>query len=178
MQVIIDARGLSLSRIYRERLGRKLEKLPPLLPKIVEAKMVLSREKHRRTAGLTVIAKRHTFHSEETAGDLGTAVDRAVDALVRQVRTVKDRVTRRPPRARRRGQGPEGVGAREAAELRPEPLVVVRRVAPKPMFVEEAVEQFRLGGEHFLVFTNAQTEAVNVVYRRKDGVLGLIEPVA
>jgi putative sigma-54 modulation protein len=180
MQVIIDARGLSVSPRYKDTLSRKLQKLPSLLPKIVEAKVVLSREKHRRTAGLTVIAKHHTFHSEATAGDLGAAVDGAVAALLRQVRSAKDRVTRRLPRARRRGAVPGGPGmpAGEAGAPAGEAAVVVRQVAPKPMFVEEAVEQFRLGGEQFLVFTNARTEAVNVVYRRKDGALGLIEPVA
>ena len=54
----------------------------------------------------------------------------------------------------------------------------MRRVTPKPMSVEEAVEQFRLGQEQFLVFTNARTDVVNVLYRRKGGGLGLIEPVA
>ena len=56
--------------------------------------------------------------------------------------------------------------------------VIVRQVTPKPMSVEEAIEQLRLGRDQFLVFTNARTEVVNVVYRRPDGGLGLVEPVA
>ena len=92
MQAIISARGLSISKTYKDALTQRLAKLEPMFPGIVEAKIVLSKEKHRRTAALTLVAKRHTFRSEETAGDLETAVDVAVDALARQVREMKDRV--------------------------------------------------------------------------------------
>ena len=69
-------------------------------------------------------------------------------------------------------------GAPRAGEPASAPLVVSRRLAPKPMSVEEAVMQLGLRRDQFLVFTNAATEAVNVLYRRKNGGLGLIEPVA
>lgn len=173
MQVIISARGMTISRTYKDFVTQKLAKLDRLLPKIIEAKLVLSKEKHRRTAGLTLIAKNHTFRSEETAEDLAAAVDMTVEAIRRQVRQVKDRV--KTHKARR---APERAApAAEAASLG-EPGVVVRQVAPKPMSVEEAVDQFHLGRDQFLVFTNALTEVVNVLYRRRDGGLGLIEPVA
>lgn len=173
MQVIISTRGLTVSSTYKDALTRKLLKLERLLPKIVEAKIVLSREKHRRSAGLTLIAKNHTFRSEETAGDLAAAVDLAVDALRRQVQEVKERRRRRSARER----APRGLAPAEGVPASP-PDVVVRQVAPKPMSVDEACDQFRLGHEQFMVFTNAHTQAVNVLYRRKDGALGLIEPRA
>jgi putative sigma-54 modulation protein len=173
VQVIINTRGLSISTTYREALTRKLQKLDRLLPKLIEAKIVLSREKHRRTAGLTLIAKSHTFRSEETAEDLAAAVDLAIAALTRQVRETKDRI--RKPKPRRATATPT---PREASAPSPETAVVVRQVTPKPMSVEEAADQFRLSRDQFLVFTNAGTDTINVVYRRKDGGLGLIEPVA
>lgn len=173
MQVIISTRGFTVSQTYKDALTQKLLKLERLLPKIIEAKIVLSREKHRRTAGLTLIAKNHTFRSEETAGDLAAAVDLAVDALRRQVQEVKERVRRRATRGRAR----RSIALAEGAAV-PQSDVVVRQVAPKPMSVEEACDQFRLGHEQFMVFTNAHTQAVNVLYRRKDGALGLIEPRA
>ena len=175
MQVIISARGLTISTSYKDTLSRRLAKLERLIPKPLEARIVLSREKHRRTAALSLVAKHRTFHSEETDEDLAVAVDLAVAALARQVRQAKDRV---------RAHKPRRPGARRplaaAAPATPPAVrdLVVRQVAPKPMSVEEAVEQFRLGREQFLVFENARTEAVNVLYRRKDGGLGLIEPVA
>jgi putative sigma-54 modulation protein len=172
MQVIFSTRGMTISKAYKDALTRKLSKLEPLLPKIIETKAVLSKEKHRRTAALTLIAKRHTFRSEETAGELAMAVDMAVDALVRQVREMKDRVKNRKARHARRSVSAARPGESAA------PDVIVRQVPLKPMSVEEAAAELGQRGDDFVVFANASTEAVNVLYRRTDGGLGLIEPVA
>src|SRR5262249_20143289 len=102
-------RGLSISKTYKDGLTRRLSKLEPMFPKITEVKIVLSKEKHRRTAALTLVAKHHTFRSEETAGDLETAVDMAVHALGRQVRDMKDRLkNRKAAAAPRRAPAPAG----------------------------------------------------------------------
>ena len=88
---------------------------------------------------------------------------------------MKDRIRERKPRVSPRravARSPRG------GESAPAPALVSRRVSPKPMSVEEAVMQLGLRPDQFLVFTNATTEAVNVLYRRKNGGLGLIEPVA
>ena len=171
MQVIISARGMSIGKADKDALTRKLAKLERLLPRIIEMKAVLTREKHRRTAALTLVAKRHTFRSEETAEDLAAAVDQAVDALGRQVREMKDRVTARKSRRARRTPIPP-------AEMPPAPELLVRRLPLKPMSLDAAAAELGRGRDDFLVFTNASTDAVNVLYRRADGGLGLIEPVA
>jgi putative sigma-54 modulation protein len=178
MQTIISARGLTVSTSYKDQLTRKLGKLESLWPKIAEARVVLSKEKHRRTAAITLVAASHTFRSEETAPDLAVAADMAVAALGRQVRALKDRVTHRKGRIGRRAAAATGEGTMASADPAGDGEVVVRRVRPKPMSVLEAAEQLRLGSEQFLVFSNARTHAVNVLYRRRDGGLGLIEPVA
>jgi putative sigma-54 modulation protein len=171
MQVIFSARGMTISKTYKDALTHKLSKLEPLLP-IIETKVVLSKEKHRRTATLTLVTKRHTFRSEETAGDLAVAVDMAVDALARQVREMKDRVKNRKARhARRPGPATRPGGS-------PDLDVTVRRVPLESMSVEEAVAELGQRSDDFIVFTNASTDAVNVLYRRRDGGLGLVEPVA
>jgi putative sigma-54 modulation protein len=173
MQAIISARGLSISKTYKDTLTQRLAKLEPMFPGIVEAKIVLSKEKHRRTAALTLVAKRHTFRSEETASDLETAVDVAVDALARQVREMKDRVKNRKARsAPRRAAAPVRAGAAPMAE------VTVMRVPLELMPLAAAVEQLRASRDEFLVFANATTDVVSVLYRRGDGGFGLIEPVA
>jgi putative sigma-54 modulation protein len=170
MQVIFNTRGMTISETYKDTLTRKLSKLEPLLP-IIETKAVLSKEKHRRTAALTLVTKRHTFRSEETAGDLAVAVDMAVDALARQVREMKDRVKNRKARhARRPGPAaPPGAAALD---------ITVRRVPVKPMSVEEAAAELSQGHDDFVLFINASTDAVNVLHRTADGSLGLVEPVA
>ncbi len=182
MRYIISGHGVAVPPAFRQMVERKVGKLARILPKIIEAKVMLSAEKYRRTAHITLVAKRRIFSSEETAGDLAAAVDLAVDALTRQVRQVKDRLRQRKPRASRRRPGPRPEAGEAPlpgeAEAAPPPLVVSRRVAAKPMSVEEAVMQLGLRDDQFLVFTNAATETVNVLYRRKKGGLGLIEPVA
>jgi ribosomal subunit interface protein len=203
MRVIISARGLTVSPTYRAHLQERIEKVARLSPKASEARVVLTKERNRRTAGVTLVAKLHTFRSEETALDLAAAVDAALAALTRQVRELKDRIqTHKPPSRKRRravdwrgaAEGePSGYGkGRGAAEGEPsgnerkaraergesvEPLEVTQ-VPAKPMSVEEAMEQFRLGRDQFFAFTNAGSGAVNVLYRRRAGGFGLIEPVA
>jgi ribosomal subunit interface protein len=95
MQVIISTRGMTISRRYKDALTRKLAKLEPLLPALIRTRAVLSREKGRRTAALTLVARRRAFRSRETAFDLEAAVDQAVRALQRQVRETKARRLRR-----------------------------------------------------------------------------------
>ncbi|HEY7434360.1 MAG TPA: HPF/RaiA family ribosome-associated protein [Methylomirabilota bacterium] len=97
MQVIISTRGMTVSRTYKDALTRKLAKLTPMLPALVATRAVLSKEKHRRTAALTLLARRRAFRSRGTAPDLEAAVDRALEALRRQVRDTKARRPRRLP---------------------------------------------------------------------------------
>jgi ribosomal subunit interface protein len=96
MMVIISTRGMTVSQTYKDALTRKLAKLGPMLPALVATRAILSKEKHRRTAALTLVARSRAFRSEETAADLSAAVDRAVHALRRQVRDTKARRPRRP----------------------------------------------------------------------------------
>jgi putative sigma-54 modulation protein len=175
MRFIITGRHVAITPAFRSTIERKVGKLSRILPKIIEAKITLSAEKYRRIAELTLLVKGKILRSEETAGDLATAVDLAVDALARQVRQVKDRIRERKPRVSPRR--PVAPSPREG-EAAPVPPLVSRRVSPKPMSVQEAVMQLGLRRDQFLVFTNATTETVNVLYRRKNGGLGLIEPIA
>jgi putative sigma-54 modulation protein len=186
MRVIISARGLTVSPTYRAQLQERIEKVARLSPKPIEARVVLTKERNRRTAGVTLVAKHHTFRSGETALDLAAAVDAALTALTRQVRQLKDRIqTHKPPT----GKSPVWRGAAEgepsgsergtrAERGEPGEPLEVTQVPAKPMSVEEALEQFRLSRDQFFAFSNAGSGAVNVLYRRRAGGFGLIEPVA
>ena len=171
MRVIINARGLTVSPSYRAQLQERIEKVARLSPKATEARVVLSKERNRRTAGVTLVAKLHTFRSEETALDLGAAVDAALAALTRQVRELKDRIQTHKPPSRKSPRPPLARGEDEPQDLE------VTQVPAKPMSVEEALEQFRLTREAFFAFSNAGSGTVNVLYRRRGGGFGLIEPV-
>jgi ribosome hibernation promoting factor len=172
MQVLISARGLTISATYRASLQERVAKAAGRVPKPIEARVMLTRERNRRTAAITLLAKHHTFRSEETALDLAAAVDAALAALTRQVRQLKDRLRGHKPAPRKALQrlsaDPDAAGA---------PALEARQVPLKPMSVEEALEQIGLGHEPFVVFTNARTDTMNILYRRRGGGYGLVEPV-
>ena len=178
MRVIISARGLTVSPTYRAHLQERIEKLARLSPKPNEARVVLTKERNRRTAGVTLVAKLHTFRSEETALDLAAAVDAALAALARQVRELKDRIQTHKPPSRKRPRVASRGGAAAGEPSGNESPLEVTQVPAKPMSVEEALEQFRLSPDPFFAFTNAGSGTVNVLYRGRAGGFGLIEPVA
>ena len=169
VQVILSGRGVALTPALKTLIESKLNRLRRVLPQIVDARVVCVAEKFRRSARITLRDRRRTFTSEATTGDLTTALDEAVEALKRQAREAKERRTVSKGRAVRRGGAPALPPARDE--------IVPRRLVAKPMSVDEARMQLDAGREQFLVFRNAQSGEVNVLYRRRDGGLGLIEPV-
>lgn len=170
MKVIVRGRGLVVTAPIREHVETKVGKVTKFLPKLRGARVVLTVEKYRHMAEVTLLAKHRTFHCAEATHDVFSAVDLAVDKLEHQVRRVKDRIRHPKPRTSPKRQ------LQKRGEEEAPPAVVSRRPAPKPMSLDEAMEQMNVTRHRFLVFTNAATEYVNVLYRRDDGRLGLIEP--
>ena len=148
--------------------------------------VVLSVEKHRHIAEINLHATGVRIHSREESSDMYASVDAVLEKLTRQVRKYKDRINRHQPltdRELRMYQHavvvPEPVNGDQHAEPTQESQhqVVQREKLPmKPMTLDEAILQFELVEEPFLVFTNAETSQVNVLYSRGDGSYGLIEP--
>jgi putative sigma-54 modulation protein len=181
METHISGRGVDLSPALRRRVETKVAKVTRFLTKITEARVVLERERHRHLAEVTLQAKGATLHAEGAAGDFYAALDLAVENLARQARRRKDRIRARKPRPSRPAPATPGsvaiVEAGAAPGEGPEaPEVVIRRLAAKPMSVEEALEQMRDRSDGLLVFTNARSRLVNVLHRRSDGSLELVQP--
>ena len=170
--------GVSVSPDIRRRIDAKIAKMQRLFPKLIEARVTLATERYRHLAEVTLQAKRATFHAEGEAPDFHAAVDQALATLVAQIRRKKDRVTARKPRPARvrRASRPRDGGPAPGDEPGSPPPLVVRRTSVKPMSLDEAVDQLRLGGDGLLVFRNARTRAVNVLRRRPDGGVELVEP--
>jgi putative sigma-54 modulation protein len=156
----------------------RLAKVERVLPKTTEARVVLGLERHRHLAEVTLQAKGATLHAEAAAADFHTAVDLALEHLEQQARRRKDRIRARKPRRSRRA--PAASAAAGDADAPPAgaagPDLVVRRLDAKPMSVDEALEQMRIRRDGLLIFTNAQSRVVNVLRRRADGQLELVEP--
>jgi putative sigma-54 modulation protein len=183
MDTHISGRGIDLSPALRRRVETKVAKVSRFLTKIVETRVVLELERHRHLAEVTLQTKGATLHAEGAAGDFYAAVDLAVESLARQARRRKDRLRARKPRPSRPAAATRGAlalaepaGATEGAEAPEAPEVVIRRLAAKPMSVDEALEQMRGRPDGLLVFTNARSRLVNVLHRRPDGLLELVQP--
>ncbi len=166
--------GASVSPDIRRRVEGKVAKMQRLFPKLIEARVVLATERYRHLAEVTLQAKRATFHAEGEAPDFHAAVDQALTVLATQIRRRKERVTAKKPRPSR--ARPAAAPPAEPPEAAPAAPVVVRRTSVKPMSLEEAVDQLRLQTDGLLVFRNARTGTVNVLRRRPDGRVELVEP--
>ncbi len=184
VSVQIHSRDLSVSPRLREYVEKKVSRLDHYLPTISEARVDLAEVRSARSAAdrevaqLTVWTRGVVLRAEESQDDIFAAVDAVLDKMQRQIERYKGKHWR----GRHNGAGVEELVETEetdlAAETEPLGTVVRRkRFMLVPMNETEALEQMTLlGHESFFVFYNADTNRVNVVYRRKNGDYGLIDP--
>ena len=173
MQFSVTARNLEITPALRTYTEEKLNRLTRYLENIVTIHVVLSVNKHRQTAEVTLRVRELTIRAEEESDDLYSSIDLVVEKLERQILRYKERIMAHAARGGNRG----GRTASTAPVVEEEARVVkTKRFAVKPVGVEEAILQMDLLGHNFYVFRNATTEEVNVIYRRRDGHYGLIEP--
>jgi putative sigma-54 modulation protein len=168
-QVIVRGKNMEVTEALRDHVIRKLSKLGRHFEhEPVTAEALLWVEKDRQIIEVTLpLEGGRLLRGEEETPDMYASVDLVVDKLERQLNKLKSRVR---PRAH---AGPERTGV--AAE--PDGTLVRRKTFPaKPMAVDEAILQMEMLGHDFFAFANAESEQINVVYRRKDGNYGLLEP--
>ncbi len=167
MDVIVRGRNIEVTDALKDHVTKKLTKLSKYFDKNqVTAQARLGVEKERHIVEVTIPIDGYLLRGEESGQDMYAAVDRVVDKLERQIDKFKKRV-----KPRRSGEGSKLV------DEVPEPELVRKKTFPrKPMTVDEAMLQMDLLGHDFFAFTNAETETINVLYRRQDGNYGLLEP--
>jgi putative sigma-54 modulation protein len=178
MQLQVKGKNLEVPPGIREYAESKLAKLDRHLHATAQVEVELSMERNpsiaeAHVAEATVWSKGPTVRARESAADMKASIDRLVRTLERQVKRARNK--RRPNFSRLRGSSPPDGQVPEAATEEPQ-IVRVKQFALKPMSPEEAVLQLELLGHDFFVFRNADSLDVNVVYKRRDGNYGLIEP--
>ncbi|MBA7631515.1 Ribosome hibernation promotion factor [subsurface metagenome] len=178
MELQITGKNVKLVPAVRKYIERKLGKLGRHLSDIIDYKVEVSEEKTKSpqqhfVVQVTINSSGTLLRGEERGQDLFTAIDKVAEVMNRQIEHYKGKLYEK-------GRGSSlarGGFSEEAEEKQPVSRVVkVKQFAIKPMSVAEAIDQMELLGHDFFLFLNADTEKVNLVYRRRDGSYGLIEP--
>ncbi len=179
MKIEFTGRHTEVSAEHRRLAERKLEKLGRVLPGVTRAHVILAVDRRRQTAEISVHSRQLDLMARETSPDLGSSIGAAMDKLTRQAqRQVSRRRERGHADVARAKVTPSKDPVADAAPAEGASVRVIRRRRPagKPMTVDEAAAEMLVREEGFLIFRDARTERVRVIYRRKDGNLGLIEP--
>ncbi len=173
MRYIISGRNITVTEGLKEAIYDKLGKLEKYFTPETEIIVTLSVEKQRQKIEVTVPVKGHTIRAEQSSDNMYVSIDLVEEIIVRQLRKYKTRIANQQ-NSRKNFQPAylemETDGDEEVK------IVRTKKFAIKPLDPEEACVEMELLGHSFFVFRNAQTNEVNVVYKRKGNTYGLIEP--
>ena len=178
MELQIAAQNMELSPAVRRYVERKLVRLNRHLPNITASKVEITEEQtkssqQRYIVQMSLDSSGILLRGEERGGDLFTAIDKVTEIMDRQIEHRKGKLYEK-------GRGSSLARNEFSEEVKvmgtPKKVVKVKRFAIKPMPVAEAIEQMELLRHDFFLFLNADTGEVNLLYRRKDGNYGQIEP--
>jgi len=177
MSVTVTFRHTEPMESLRAYAEEKVAKTKKYFDAPLEAHIVLSVEKFRHIADVTLNVDGGRIKAVEETEDMYSAIDKVMDKIELQVKKRMSKIRDHRPE----GQKGEGIPVEEEAEDTPalsrdEPVIEMEKLEAKPMDPEEAVMQLNLLDQDFLVFRNAKSKEINVLYKKGDGNLGLIEP--
>ena len=174
MRFIISGKNIDVTEGLRSIIRQKLGKLERYFTPETEIIVTLSVEKERQKIEVTIPIKGNLIRSEQVSDDMYVSIDLVEEVLERQLRKYKNKlIDKHQAGGNFQTQFVEEEEDFEDNEIR---IVRTKRFGMKPMFPEDACVQMELLGHNFFVFSNAETDEVNVVYKRKDNTYGLIEP--
>ena len=181
MDIRVSGKNITVTEGMREHLRQKLVKFEKYAPRLVESHVIFKKEKYFFIAEVTLLAKNLRAYGEGSSKEsIFTAIDQACSRVEKQLKKFREKIKDHHQQAH------AAVGAKLAALVpskgpaeTPDIVQVIRSrafVSPKPMFPEDASVQLRDSQKPFLVFQNASTQKLNVIFKREDGHHGLVEP--
>lgn len=173
MRFTVVGKNIEVTQGLRDAVESKIGKLERYFTKDTEAHVMLSVEKGRQKIEVTIPVKGGIIRAEEVNDDLYTAIDLVEDVIERQLKKYKSKLI---DKRQAGGELQPAFVEEETDEEEAIKIAKVKRFDIKPMYAEDACVQMELLGHSFYVFINAETDQVNVVYKRKGGTYGLIEP--
>ncbi len=172
MSIIVRGKNIEITPALKDYVVKRVNKITKYFDSLGEITAILIVEKGRHIIELTVPVNGMMLRGQEATADMYTSIDLVVDKIEKQIEKYKTKLSRRLKGGSFKGD----LVASTVAEDDGTQVVKTKRFPIKPMDVEEAILQMNLINHDFFVFTNAETEEANVLYRRKDGNYGLIEP--
>lgn len=173
MKVTVIAKNIELTAALKDMVEKKISKLGKYFDSDVEARATLSVQKNRHIIEVTIPFNGVILRGEEATSDMYKSLDLVEEKLERQIRKQKTKLARRHNGSFKFAELSDSASNSNEEEGK---LVRVKKFGVKPMNSEEAILQMDLLGHNFFVFQDADTSKVNVVYKRKDGDYGLLEP--
>lgn len=175
MRIKITGRNIELTDGIKDAVEDKLNKLEKYFTPDTDVYVTLSVEKERQKVEVTIPMKGNYIRSEQVSNDMYVSIDLVEEVIERQLRKYKNKLVAREQEGGNFKQEffEEDDKIEDAGEIK---IVRTKKFGFKPMYPEDACVQMELLGHDFFVFINAETEDVNVVYKRKGNTYGLIEP--
>ena len=172
MRYVISGKNIDVTEGLRSAITDKLGKLERYFTPDTEVHVTLSVEKERQKIEVTIPVKGTVIRSEQVSNDMYVSIDLVEEVIERQLRKYKNKLV-----ARQQGGGNfQKEFLEKEADDQEVNIIRTKKFDIKPMYPEDACIQMELLGHNFFVFFNAETEQVNVVYKRKGNTYGLIEP--
>lgn len=173
MKFIISGKNIDVTEGLRSAVQDKLGKLEKYFTSDTEIHVTLSVEKERQKIEVTIPVKGNIIRSEQVSSDMYVSIDLVEEVIERQLRKYKNKIVDKQQEG---SNFQKAFLENEFVEDEEVKIIRTKRFGIKPMYPEDACVQMELLGHNFFVFYNAETEQLNVVYKRKDGAYGLIEP--
>ena len=173
MHIIISGKNLDITDGLRKAVEEKLSKLERYFTPETDISVTLSVEKERQKIEVTIPVKGNIIRSEQVSNDMYVSIDLVEEVIERQLKRYKNKIIDQQQAAPNFQQEFIEKEIEDEDEVE---IIRTKRFGMKPMYPEDACVQMELLGHNFFVFQNAETEQVNVVYKRKGNTYGLIEP--
>ncbi len=176
MQINVTFRHMEHDAGLKDYVEDRFSRLKRYSDSPMNIHVVLSKEKFRNFAEVVVTGDGIRAAAKQEHEDLRAAVDLVLDKIERQLKKFREKLKQKGKKRSSAQQPQTAIPVDETKAEEPEEVIIVEKIHPKPMSIEEAADQLQISGMGFLAFKNADTNQVNVIYWRKDGLLGLLEP--
>jgi ribosomal subunit interface protein len=178
MKITITGRKVTLRDNFKELAKKKLSRFDRIFDEDAQATVVVTVEKNRQTVEITIVSRGMIYRAESTDFEMNDALDQVTSSLGRQIRKNKSRLDKEIHSSALDEYVQDYLHSTEDEESDEYKIVRTKHFFVKPLSVEEAILQMNMLGHQFYMFRDGDTGEINVVYKRKDGNYGLLEPDA